>query len=103
MPLHEWLDEVRDRSWVADAACGKGYGPDLDDFHSATKRTALAAAQFCVAYCTVREECLEDAMRAEEGKSRSGVFGGYTASDRSRLATQRRKTATTGDPPGGAP
>jgi len=94
MPTNEWAHEAGVRAWTLEAACGKGVGPTSDEFHSTSKKTAEAAARFCIAYCTVRDECLEDALRREEQTgSRWGVWGGYTATGRRKLAAERQRAA----------
>lgn len=90
MPADARADGAGAGAWRAEAACGKGVGPEPDDFHSKAYQTAEAAARFCIAYCTVREQCLEEAMRREEGGGgRWGVWGGYTARGRKALALER--------------
>ncbi|MBY8341864.1 WhiB family transcriptional regulator [Streptomyces sp. KC 17012] len=92
MPVGELLlESLPIQPWAVDAACGKGWGPAPDDFFSESRAAVQAAMNFCNAHCTVREACLEDAMRAEAGgELRYGVRGGMSASGRRRLAVQRR-------------
>ncbi|MFI1535489.1 WhiB family transcriptional regulator [Streptomyces anandii] len=92
--MREWLDGIRLRPWLPDAACGKDFGPKPDFFHSKQRKERNAAKKFCESSCPVRAECLEDAMRHEARVGhRSGVFGGLTAEERRQLAAERRKAA----------
>ncbi|MET7746788.1 WhiB family transcriptional regulator [Streptomyces sp. NPDC005385] len=95
MPVREWVEGLQQGSWVVDAACAGEFAPDPDDFHSAVPKTVEAAARFCVAYCTVRVECLESQMKheARARSGRHGVYGGLTADGRNVLAANRRKQA----------
>lgn len=67
-------------AWAEDAAC-KGF--DLDLFFSDAARNVQEAKQVC-GRCPVREECLDEALRAEDG-SRYGISGGLTAEERTEL------------------
>ena len=52
-------------------------------------------AQRVCAACHVQRECLDWAMRQEDGgrQYRAGVYGGLTAGERARLAAHLRTTA----------
>lgn len=98
MPVREWLDGIRNRSWLAQAACGKGFGPPTEYFHSTLRQQTQIAMNFCNTSCPVRAECLEDAMQHEAKYGhRSGVFGGYSAKGRTELAGRRRRAAAAAD------
>ena len=60
-----------------------------------TSDTQTAAAKTICRTCPVREQCLQEAMRVEAPSRRYGIFGGYTAAERDRLA--RRGTALHGN------
>lgn len=70
--------------WVDDAAC-KNERPD--DFFSDDKAAIARAAAFCLR-CTVREQCLELAIRTN---TVDGRFGGLTPRERRNLADLRVK------------
>ncbi|MER5213665.1 WhiB family transcriptional regulator [Streptomyces sp. NPDC002838] len=84
-------------AWAEDASC-RGY--DLDLFFTDSKRGIAQAKQVC-AGCPVREECLDEGLRAEDG-SRYGIYGGLTPDERAELAKDPprtgRKTAPCGTP-----
>ncbi|MFE5140388.1 WhiB family transcriptional regulator [Streptomyces fagopyri] len=86
---------IRPEAWEADAACAKaGIGVEPDDFFSNVTTKMEAAARFCVAFCTVREQCLEQRLAAEvAGERRIGVAGGFTAKRRKKLVDERRAAA----------
>jgi hypothetical protein len=74
--------------WQLNAACR---GVDWRVFFTTTRRRE--ALDYCDRY-TVRRECLDDAMTAEEGEpARAGIYGGFTALRRKALARVRRQTA----------
>lgn len=97
MPVREWLDGIKDRPWLPQAACGKDYGPPTEYFHSTLRQQTQIAMNFCKSSCPVRAECLDDAMRHEaEYGHRFGVFGGYSARGRRELAAEQRRAADGG-------
>ncbi|MFE7128913.1 WhiB family transcriptional regulator [Streptomyces sp. NPDC057617] len=81
----------------AKAAC-RGMDVDLW-FRTGRTPADQADTRFALATCTrcqIRIECLEDAMREEEGKGyqmRYGIRGGLTKGQRHHLAASRRKAA----------
>ncbi|MGW1158455.1 WhiB family transcriptional regulator [Streptomyces sp. NPDC002513] len=74
-------------SWAERAACR---GQELDLFFTDSKTGITAAKRICAA-CPVREECLAEALRAEDG-SRYGVYGGLTKEERAELVDGPRTT-----------
>ncbi|MGW0800323.1 WhiB family transcriptional regulator [Streptomyces sp. NPDC002692] len=95
MPRGDLSGLIRPEAWEADAACAKdGIGVKPDDFFSTIPTKMEAAARFCVAYCTVRAQCLEQRLDAEvAGDLRIGVAGGLTARGRKKLVDERRAAA----------
>ncbi len=75
--------------WVLDALCAETdpelFFPELG--HSGTEAKRVCAA------CSVREECLEDALARGEF---DGVRGGLSGRQRRALARQRREAADLG-------
>jgi WhiB family redox-sensing transcriptional regulator len=70
-------------SWALRAAC-RGY--DLADFFSDSRASIRWAKSVC-GRCPVREECLAEALRAEDG-SRYGIYGGFTPEERAELVAE---------------
>lgn len=70
-------------SWALRAAC-RGY--DLADFFSDSRASIRWAKGVC-GRCPVREECLAEALRAEDG-SRYGIYGGLTPEERAELVAE---------------
>jgi WhiB family transcriptional regulator, redox-sensing transcriptional regulator len=78
-------------AWLDDAACTE-VGTDL--FFSDVPGDRPAAQRFCRTHCKVQMECLEAAMRDEEGQPRNqrfGIRGAITPSQRDRLARGERR------------
>jgi WhiB family redox-sensing transcriptional regulator len=75
-------------AWADRAAC-RGY--DLDLFFSDAARNIHEAKQIC-RRCPVREECLDEGLRAEDG-SRYGIYGGLTPDERAELIGEAQRTA----------
>ncbi|MFE7273003.1 WhiB family transcriptional regulator [Streptomyces sp. NPDC057623] len=73
--------------WADRAAC-RGY--DLELFFSDAARNVQRAKQIC-RMCPVREECLAETLRAEDG-SRYGISGGLTPEERTELVNGPRTT-----------
>ncbi|MGW2209950.1 WhiB family transcriptional regulator [Streptomyces sp. NPDC001781] len=73
-------------AWAREAAC---QGLDLGDFFTESDRGIAHAKRIC-AFCPVRMDCLDEALRAE-GTSRYGIYGGLTAKERGSLARQRKR------------
>ena len=71
-------------AWAKDAAC---LGYELNEFFTKDRRRVQQAKNVC-ARCPVRPECLDEALRAEDG-ARYGIFGGLTAAERADLARQQ--------------
>jgi WhiB family redox-sensing transcriptional regulator len=68
-------------SWVTEAACRDA---ETELFFSSGKRRTDEALSYCQG-CTVRAECLDDALRAEEGMGASyrfGIYAGMTPQER---------------------
>lgn len=80
-----------DDEWRSDAACIQ-IGPGLFD----SKSTRVEAKRFCHDHCTVRQQCLETALRDEGGlhaKDRYLVVGGEYAGTRWKLWLKGRRAA----------
>lgn len=73
------------REWEGDAACLGMKGGD-DFFFPDNGPAAIDAAKWCVANCSVREDCLEMALDARIDE---GVFGGTTARERRKIIRAR--------------
>lgn len=73
-----WVGNETNANWRVDAACGDA-DPEL--FFPVKEQLGRQAKQYCHA-CPVRLECLTEAMEHPEI---SGVWGGLTAEERSRL------------------
>jgi len=85
-------------TWADRAAC---QGQDLDAFFTESAAGVAAAKQICRS-CPVRQLCLAEALRAEDG-SRYGIYGGLTPDERTELAGKEprgtgRKLAPCGTP-----
>lgn len=82
------FDPNEDRDWIQHAVC-RGLGPREfypdDEVKDYTVRVE-DAQRVCVT-CTVRVECLEYALKHNEG---SGVWGGASERERRRIARRRR-------------
>lgn len=66
-------------NWQSSAAC---IGEDIELFFPEDGQTAALAKRIC-ADCPVTQECLESALKVEEGgRHRYGVYGGLSALDR---------------------
>ena len=72
--------------WNERAAC---VGVDERIFFPPAGKTANHARQFCAA-CPVRAECLRDALKAELGERRFGIYGGLMAPERAELVGRKR-------------
>ncbi|MFI1734015.1 WhiB family transcriptional regulator [Streptomyces acidicola] len=75
-------------SWAEQAACR---GRSLGEFFTDSQRGIVSAKRIC-RICPVREECLTEALRAEDG-SRYGVYGGLTPAERAELVATPQPTA----------
>ncbi|MGI8492632.1 MAG: WhiB family transcriptional regulator [Acidimicrobiales bacterium] len=73
-------------SWRAKAAC-RGVEPGI--FYPVTEEEADDAKAIC-AGCTVREACLDWALRTRE---KDGIWGGSTERERRRMLRRRRRSA----------
>lgn len=99
MASHQHPDTLANAlAWAEDAAC-RGY--DLDMFFTDSKGGVARAKRIC-AGCPVREECLDEGLRAEDG-SRYGIYGGLTPDERTELvgshaAAPKPKPRTGGKP-----
>lgn len=71
-------------SWAEQAACK---GEDLNRFFSEDKLKIALAKKIC-GRCPVRENCLAEALAAEDG-SRYGISGGLTPAERTELAREQ--------------
>ncbi len=69
---------LEERPWVVFAACREA---DADDFFGGSREAERAAMAIC-AICTVRDECLSQALETRE---RFGIWGGETEKARKRL------------------
>lgn len=82
--------------WTDEAACRNG---DVNVFfphneHLGPGGVSYRAAKAICAGCIVRDECLDEAMREEGGRSstaRHGCRGGLTPEGRARLHRTRRR------------
>jgi WhiB family redox-sensing transcriptional regulator len=83
------------RDWEADARCRTvGAEPFFPEGNGGTVRAAAEEAKAVCAWCLVRQQCLEYALRLEGGAehgSRAGIWGGTTP--RERHAIHRQRTA----------
>ncbi|SDM47434.1 Transcription factor WhiB [Streptomyces sp. cf386] len=70
-------------SWADRAAC-RGY--DLELFFSEAAANVAYVKRICKR-CPVREECLAEGLRAEDG-CRYGIYGGLTPAERTELAAE---------------
>ena len=74
-------------TWRADALCTQ---VDVGDMFFPEKGGSTQPAKRICATCTVREECLRDALATERPGERHGVRGGATPSERAKLAGRPR-------------
>lgn len=74
-------------SWAGAAACR---GIDVDEFFTESKLGIAHVKRICGG-CLVREQCLAEALRAEDG-SRYGIYGGLTPAERAELADAPPRT-----------
>jgi WhiB family redox-sensing transcriptional regulator len=72
-------------AWAERAAC---VGRDVEEFFTESRHRVQEIKNLC-AVCTVREQCLTEAMRAED-TSRYGIYGGLTPAERNDLARGTR-------------
>ena len=84
---HVHLPVLRDPDspwdWHEDAACRK-YGRGTDAFFSKGVEAIRRGKVIC-SVCTVREECLDFALRNKEP---DGIWGGLTAPERKRYVAE---------------
>lgn len=81
---------MNDDPWYETAACRKE-GVDPEIFFGESRQSHERAKQVC-GVCPVRNECLTDALAAEDrlaGVGRFGVYGGLTGRERSQVAEKR--------------
>lgn len=71
-------------AWANNAACR---GQNLALFFTESKTGVEQAKRIC-ARCPVREDCLDEVLRAEND-ARYGVYGGLTGKERTQLARRR--------------
>ena len=66
---------IPDRSWQEDAACRQATVPEVffPEGHN-THARMTAALSYCRS-CPVADECLQDALAEEAGRSRRLIFG----------------------------
>ena len=77
---------MADRSWADDARCLPLHGrpPSGIDFFADDEAEQLRAVEFCM-LCPVREECLAEQVRWEQGATDLyGVYGAKTADEREK-------------------
>jgi hypothetical protein len=74
---------MNDREWMADALCAE---TDPEAFFPAKGDPATAAKDICGG-CTVREQCLEYALKHGHA---DGIWGGLTPRKRAELSTRGR-------------
>ena len=83
-------------AWTDEATCVVDRVP-MDVFFPAWETNdALARARAVCDRCPVSTRCLEEAMHAERGQSRSaraGIYGGRTPAERAQLMRRRQKDA----------
>lgn len=88
------------REWLEAAACRRP-GMDAEWWFppSGMAQATCEGMRICQEECPVREACLADALKAEEGfgeRARFGIFGGLTPDQRGELdATPRRRGGPT--------
>jgi WhiB family transcriptional regulator, redox-sensing transcriptional regulator len=75
-----------DLAWRRHSAC-RGLDPEI--FYPPTDEEAATAKVVCSA-CSVRETCLDFALR---GREKEGVWGGATEKERRRILRQRRRAS----------
>jgi WhiB family redox-sensing transcriptional regulator len=73
-------------AWRRHSACS---GLDPDIFYPSADDEATIAKLVCTE-CSVREICLEFALR---GREKEGVWGGATEKERRRILRQRRRAS----------
>ncbi|MFE3169298.1 WhiB family transcriptional regulator [Streptomyces sp. NPDC059224] len=74
-------------SWALRAACR---GIDLEAFFTESRTGMEQAKRFC-AVCPVRRDCLAEALQAEDQSARYGVFGGFSAAERTDMVRRQRR------------
>lgn len=85
---HQFPDTLPNAlEWASRAACR---GEDLNLFFTEDKLKVARAKRIC-GRCPVHEECLAEALRAEDG-SRYGISGGLTPAERAELVDGPRRT-----------
>lgn len=77
---------TRNLDWKADAACRD---LDLDLFFPDSEADSAPALAVC-AVCTVRQACLDFALRTRQN---DGVWGGHTETERKRLRRRMGRQA----------
>jgi len=80
--------------WYYQAACEgewtNDWFPDDREYRGGTPNSERAK-QICNTVCTVRLECLAEAMIEEQKGPRFGIRGGLTATERRSLAKKLRR------------
>lgn len=74
--------------WTAFAVC-REVSPDL--WHPGKGDDHMTPRLMCLSSCTVRLNCLDYAMRIEQGmgpKLRAGIYGGMSPGQRAKYQTQ---------------
>ena len=92
-------DDSRDDSWISRGKChpSRPDAPPLKFFFPPRTNVSAneAAVKFCYDGCPVREQCLEYAVEVVDagvpGNFLTGVYGGTTPQQRSRLRRARRR------------
>lgn len=90
------LDLLERPSWFNDAKC-RGVGGNLSHPTTGGRPESSASRLFIRIHCdrcTVKNECLDYALRFEVTTGPTGVWGGYTAFERRRMIRRRRGQPT---------
>ena len=78
---------LEDVNWWDKAACK---GQDVNLFYPEEGASSVAPKEFCLK-CTVRQECMDDAIRHETPTTRHGVWGGMSSYDRENAIDGRKR------------
>lgn len=81
-----------DPGWDAQAAC---QGQPVDMFFEQDVRVQRYVIQTYCQPCPVRQECLQEALAADQQIWRAGIWGGTTINERRRMLRAARDTTTT--------
>lgn len=97
LPHQHWWEPWRDEAACIDVGVDLFYADSMDtDFESKWSKSLMTQAKAFCAKCPVRVECLEAALREEQGMgkdNRWGVRGGLAPSARLALQAKRDREA----------